>query len=255
VCHNQRILWKGRELVKEKEEIEISVVVPVYNEEENLPVLIPQIAEVLRPLAETYEMIFVDDGSTDGSLRILKEMTSHHPQIHILAFKENCGETAAGAAGLKEAGGEVVITLDADLQNDPKDIPTMLEYLKDYDMVTGWRQKREDSWVKRITSKIANKIRNWLSGETIRDSGCTFRAYKRECLQNLKLYKGMHRFMPTLVKMEGFRVIEIPIAHHPRKFGVSKYTTWNRMVRAFIDLLAVRWMKSRHIRYKIGERI
>lgn len=237
------------------ERIEISVVVPVYNEEENLPVLIPQIAEVLRPLAETYEMIFVDDGSTDGSLRILKEMTSHHPQIRILAFKENCGETAAGVAGLKEARGEVVITLDADLQNDPKDIPAMLEYLKDYDMVTGWRQKREDSWVKRITSKIANKIRNWLSGETIRDSGCTFRAYKRECLQNLKLYKGMHRFMPTLVKMEGFRVIEIPIAHHPRKFGVSKYTTWNRMWRAFIDLLAVRWMKSRHIQYKIEERI
>ncbi len=241
--------------MKENHPVDISVVVPVFNEEENLPVLIPQIVEVLRPLGKTYEMIFVDDGSTDRSRQLLKEMVSQHPQIRILGFKKNCGETAAGAAGLREARGEIVITIDADLQNDPKDIPTMLEYLKDYDMVTGWRQKREDSWVKRITSRIANRVRNQLSGETIRDSGCTFRAYKRECLQDVKLYKGMHRFMPTLVKMEGFRVIEIPIAHHPRKFGVSKYTTWNRMWRAFIDLLAVKWMRSRHIRYEIEERI
>ncbi len=237
------------------ERIDISVVVPVFNEEENLPILIPQIVEVLKPLGKSYEMIFVDDGSTDRSRPLLKEMVSQYPQIHVLGFRKNCGETAAGAAGLKEARGEIVITIDADLQNDPKDIPTMLAYMKDYDMVTGWRQKREDSWVKRITSRIANRIRNRLSGETIRDSGCTFRAYKRECLQNIKLYKGMHRFMPTLVKMEGFRVIEIPVAHHPRKFGVSKYTTWNRMWRAFVDLLAVKWMKSRHIHYEIEERI
>ena len=241
--------------MRENHEIDISVVVPVFNEEENLPILIPQIVEVLRPLGKRYEMIFVDDGSTDRSRQLLKEMVSQYPRIRILGFKKNCGETAAGAAGLREARGGIVITIDADLQNDPQDIPTMLEYLKDYDMVTGWRQKREDSWVKRITSRIANRIRNQLSGETIRDSGCTFRAYKRECLQNIKLYKGMHRFMPTLVKMEGFRVIEIPIAHHPRKFGVSKYTTWNRMWRAFIDLLAVKWMRSRHIHYEIEERI
>lgn len=237
------------------EKIEISVVVPVYNEEENLPVLIPQIVEVLESLGKAYEMIFVDDGSVDRSRQILKDMAKIYPQMHVIGFKKNCGETAAGAAGLKEARGEIVITMDADLQNDPKDIPRMLEYFKDYDMVTGWREKREDSWVKRITSKIANLIRNWLSGDNIKDSGCTFRAYRRECLQNIKLFRGMHRFMPTLVKMEGFRVIEIPITHHPRKFGVSKYTTWNRMWCAFIDLLAVRWMKSRHIHYEIEERI
>ena len=237
------------------EQVEISVVVPVYNEEKNLPLLIPQLVEVLQPLEKSYEMIFVDDGSTDKSRKILKEMASQYPEIRMIGFKKNCGETAAGTAGLKEARGEIVITIDADLQNDPKDIPTMLGYLKEYDMVTGWRQKRDDPWIKQITSKIANKIRNGLSGEMIQDSGCTFRAYKRGCLQNLKLYKGMHRFMPTLVKMEGYRVIEIPIAHHPRKFGVSKYTTWNRMWRAFVDLLAVRWMKSRHIRYEIEERI
>ena len=242
-------------LLRENHPIDISVVVPVYNEEENLPVLIPQIAEVLGPLGKTYEMIFVDDGSQDHSRRLLKEMALQYPQIRILGFKKNCGETAAGAAGIKEARGGIVITIDADLQNDPKDIPRMLDYLKEYDMVTGWRQKREDSWVKRITSRIANGIRNSLSGEEIQDSGCTFRAYKRECLQDIKLYKGMHRFIPTLVKMEGYRVIEIPIAHHPRKFGVSKYTTWNRMWRAFVDLLAVKWMKSRHIQYEIEERI
>lgn len=242
-------------LLRENHPIDISVVVPVYNEEENLPVLIPQIAEVLGPLGKTYEMIFVDDGSQDHSRRLLKEMALQYPRIRILGFKKNCGETAAGAAGIKEARGGIVITIDADLQNDPKDIPRMLDYLKEYDMVTGWRQKREDSWVKRITSRIANRIRNSLSGEEIQDSGCTFRAYKRECLQDIKLYKGMHRFIPTLVKMEGYRVIEIPIAHHPRRFGVSKYTTWNRMWRAFIDLLAVKWMKSRHIHYEIEERI
>lgn len=239
----------------ENKKVEISVVVPVYNEAENLPILVPQIHEVLEGLGRVYEMIFVDDGSTDRSRAMLKEMVNQYPQIRILGFKKNCGETAAVTAGLKEARGEIIITMDADLQNDPRDIPRMLEYLKDYDMVTGWRQKRNDPWIKRITSRIANKIRNWLSGEMIKDSGCTFRAYKRECLQNLKLYKGMHRFMPTLVKMEGFRVIEIPITHHPRRFGKSKYTTLNRMWSAFIDLLAVKWMKTRHIHYEIEERI
>lgn len=241
--------------MKEDRKIDISIVVPVYNEEENLPILIPHLSKVLDPLGKSYEMILVDDGSSDGSRKIVKQMASADPRIRLLGFKKNCGETAAGAAGLKAARGDIVITIDADLQNDPEDIPRMLGYLKEYDMVTGWREKRDDSRVKRITSRIANRIRNRLSGEEIRDSGCTFRVYKRECLQDLKLYKGMHRFMPTLVKLEGYRVIEIPIAHHPRRFGVSKYTTWNRMWRAFVDLLAVRWMKSRHIRYEIEERV
>ena len=238
----------------EENRIDISVVAPVYNEEENLPILVSQLVGVLGPLRKTYEMIFVDDGSKDRSRQVLKEMVSKVPQLRILGFKYNCGESAALYAGLREARGDIVITLDADLQNDPKDIPAMLEYLKEYDMVTGWRQKREDSWVKRKTSRIANRIRNRLTDESIQDSACTFRAYKRECLRNLKMYKGMHRFMPTLVKIEGFQVVEIPVAHHPRQFGVSKYTTWNRMWSAFADLLAVRWMKSRHIHYDIEER-
>ncbi len=241
--------------MREQKGIELSVVVPVYNEEENIPILIPQIIKVLERIGKSFEVILVDDGSKDRSRDVIKEVARKHPQIRMIGFKENCGETAAGVAGIKESNGDIIITMDADLQNDPEDIPMMLEYLKEYDMVTGWRQKREDSWIKRITSKIANHIRNWLSGETIKDSGCTFRAYKRECLQNIKLFKGMHRFMPTLVKMEGYRVIEVPVTHHPRKFGVSKYTTWNRMWRAFVDLLAVRWMKSRYIHYQIEERI
>lgn len=235
--------------------IEISVVIPVFNEEENLPVLIPQLYGVLEKLKKPFEIIFVDDGSRDQSRNIIKEASLHYPQIHMIGFKENCGETAATDAGLREAKGGIIITMDADLQNDPNDIPIMLEYLKEYDMVTGWRQTREDPCIKRITSKIANKIRNWLSGESIRDSGCTFRVFRRECLKNIKLFKGMHRFMPTLFRMEGFRVIEIPIKHHPRRFGVSKYTTLNRMWSAFIDLLAVRWMKKRYINFNIDERI
>lgn len=162
-----------RRSVNEEKKIDISVVVPVYNEERNLPILISQLAQVLEPLGKSFEMIFVDDGSTDESRKILKGMVSQYPQIRVLGFKKNCGETAAGAAGLKEARGEIVITIDADLQNDPRDIPRMLELLQEYDMVTGWRQEREDSWVKRVTSKIANRIRNGLSGEVIQDSGCT----------------------------------------------------------------------------------
>ena len=238
----------------EENRIDISIVAPVYNEEENLPALASQLVGVLRPLGKSYEMIFVDDGSKDRSRQVLKEMVSKYPQLRVLGFKYNCGESAALYAGLREARGDIIITLDADLQNDPKNIPAMLEYLKEYDMVTGWRQKREDSWLKRQTSKIANRIRNKLTGESIQDSACTLRAYRRECLRDLKMYKGMHRFMPTLVKMEGFRVIEIPVGHRPRQFGVSKYTTWNRIGCTLIDLLAVMWMKNRHIHYEIEER-
>jgi dolichol-phosphate mannosyltransferase len=241
--------------VKEQGEINLSVVVPVYNEEGNLPILIPQIAKVLGLLGDSYEMIFVDDGSTDGSRKILKEVISQYPQIHMLGFKKNCGLSTALFAGMKEARGKKIVTLDSDLQNDPADIPRLLDKLTEYDMATGWRQKREDPWLKRISSKIANFIRNRLSGEDIRDSACTLRAFKRECIKELKFFNGMHRFLSTLIRMEGYRVIEVPVSHHPRKFGKPKYNIRNRMWRAFIDLLAVKWMKSRHISYEIEERI
>jgi glycosyltransferase involved in cell wall biosynthesis len=156
---------------------------------------------------------------------------------------------------MREARGEIVVTLDSDLQNDPEDIPKLLGYLDRYDMATGWRQKRDDPWTKRIASKVGNAVRNRLSGEAIHDSACTLRAFKRECIQNIPVFNGMHRFLSTLVKMEGYRFIEVPVTHHPRKFGKSKYNIRNRMVRGFLDLLAVRWMKSRQVRYEIEERI
>jgi dolichol-phosphate mannosyltransferase len=237
------------------EDVEISVVVPVYNEEGTLPILIPKLTGVLKDLECSYEMIFVDDGSSDGSRRILEEMALRTPFLRIRRLKENRGLSTALMAGMREARGEKMVTLDSDLQNDPADIPRLLEYLDRYDMATGWRQKREDSWLKKISSKIGNAVRNGLSGENIRDSACTLRAFKRECIQEIPAFNGMHRFFPTLVKMNGYRIIEVPVSHHPRKFGKSKYNIRNRMVRSFIDLLAVRWMKRRTLRYEIEERI
>jgi dolichol-phosphate mannosyltransferase len=235
--------------------LSLSVVVPVFNEEESLPVLIPKLVEVLKSLPFSYEMIFVDDGSSDGSRRILKDMTSQYSSLRILGFKENRGLSAALIAGMREARGKKIVTLDSDLQNDPKDIPVLLEYLDRYDMATGWRQERQDQWLKRVSSKIANAVRNWLSGENIRDSACTLRAFKKECFEEIPLFNGMHRFFSTLVKMEGYRVVEVPVSHHPRKFGKSKYNIRNRMVQSFIDLLVVGWMKRRTIRYEIEERV
>ena len=235
-------------------EVKITVVVPLYNEEENLPILTPRLIDVLNGLREPFEIIFVDDGSTDKSPEILRSMTAQHPYLRILRLKENRGLSTALLAGMKEARGKIIVTLDSDLQNDPADIPKLIAYLGDYDMATGWRQKREDPWLKKLSSKIANSVRNRLSGETIKDSACTLRAFKRECIQNIPVFNGMHRFLSTLVKMEGYRIIEVPVFHHPRKFGESKYNIRNRMVRSFIDLLAVRWMKNRRIQYEIEER-
>ena len=240
---------------KQAEPIEISAVVPVYNEEENLPILVPKLLEVLRGLGKTYEVIFVDDGSSDGSGEVLRGMATRYSSIRILRFKANHGLSAALIAGIREARGDILVTLDSDLQNDPADIPKLLQELDHYDMASGWRQKREDPWLKRISSRIGNTVRNRLSGENIQDSSCTLRAFKRECMQEIWVFNGMHRFLSTLVKMKGYRIIEVPVAHHKRKFGKSKYNIRNRMVRTFVDLLVVRWMKCRRIDYEIEERI
>jgi dolichol-phosphate mannosyltransferase len=237
------------------EAIEISAVVPVYNEEQNLPILVPRLGEVLESLGLSYEIIFVDDGSADRSREILKEMVSRYPSLRIIGFKENRGLSAALLAGIKEARGSKIITLDSDLQNDPDDIPKLLGHLGPYDMATGWRRGREDPWLKKISSRIANAIRNRLSGEEIKDSACTLRAFKKECIGGIPVFNGMHRFLSTLVKMEGYKIIEVPVSHHPRKFGRSKYNIRNRMWRSFVDLLGVRWMKKRRIQYDIEERI
>jgi glycosyltransferase involved in cell wall biosynthesis len=235
--------------------IDLSIVVPVYNEEENLPLLWPEIREVMAATGLAYEVVFVDDGSRDGSTDVIRGFRDADPRVRLVRLKANAGETAATDAGFKTARGRWVVTMDADLQNDPHDIPALLAHLDQWDAVTGWRVSRGagDSVVRRVSSRIANRVRNALSDESIQDSGCTFRAFRRECLRELVLYKGFHRFVPTLLKMRGFRVIEVPVNHRPRRFGQSKYGIGNRALSAFKDLLVVRWMKDRKLRYEVAE--
>jgi dolichol-phosphate mannosyltransferase len=234
---------------------ELSVVLPVFDEEESLPVLWPELREVLDGTGLRYEVIFVDDGSQDGSAEIVRAFRDEDPRVRLVRLKANAGETAATDAGFKAARGRYVVTMDADLQNDPRDIPTLLSHLHRWDAVTGWRVDRAagDGLVRRVSSRIANSVRNALSGGAIRDSGCTFRAFRRECLQGLVLYRGLHRFIPTLLGMRGFRVLEVPVRHRPRRFGKSKYGIRNRALRALWDLLVVRWMKRRLLRYEVAE--
>lgn len=228
----------------------LSVVIPVYNEVHNIDILYEKNAAVLRNIGKDYEIVFVNDGSRDGSLEKLKELKNKDPKVRIISFKRNHGQTAAMDAGFKYSTGDVIVTMDADLQNDPADIPLLLEQLDKYDAVIGWRHKRNDPWIKLVSSKIANWVRNKLSGETVTDTGCSLKAYKRYCLQDLKLFNGMHRFLPTLIKLEGYTVGEVKVSHHPRLYDSSKYGVWNRVFKSFIDLLAVRWMKKRYLRYK-----
>jgi glycosyltransferase involved in cell wall biosynthesis len=228
---------------------DISIVVPVYNEVDNIEPLSHAIIKAMQE--RNYEVVFVDDGSTDGSAEKLNEWCARHANFHTVHFKKNAGQTAAMDAGFKHAAGKYVVSMDADMQNDPADIPKLLEKLNTYDMACGWRQKRNDPWIKRISSRVANYIRNKLSQEDIRDTGCSLKAYRRECLDHIKLYNGMHRFLPTLFKMEGFTVAEIVVNHYPRKFGKSKYGISNRAFRAFVDLLVVRWMKKRKLNYEV----
>ncbi len=231
----------------------LSVVIPVFNEAENLGPLWAELQPVLDGLGRPYEVIFVDDGSQDQSRDVIKTLRDQHPEVRLVSLRRNAGETAATDAGFRAARGEVVVTMDADLQNDPKDIPLLLDHLSVWDAACGWRIRREDSWLRRISSRIANGVRNTISQENIRDSGCTFRAIRRECLAALRLYSGFHRFLPTLLRLEGFRVIEVPVNHRARRFGQSKYGIRNRMWRGLYDLLVVRWMKRRHLHYEVIE--
>jgi glycosyltransferase involved in cell wall biosynthesis len=234
---------------------DLSVVIPVYNEESNLEPLWAELRPVLEGLALSFEVVFVDDGSRDRSAEIIRGFRDRDPRVRLVRLKANAGETAANDAGFKAARGRVIVTMDADLQNDPADIPALLSRLDRWDAVTGWRVNRAagDSVVRRISSRVANRIRDWLSDESVQDSGCTFRAFRRECLRDLTLYRGLHRFMPTLLRIRGYRVLEIPVNHRSRRFGQSKYGVMNRAFVAFVDLLAVRWMKSRVLRYEVAE--
>ncbi|MGA2684520.1 MAG: glycosyltransferase family 2 protein [Verrucomicrobiota bacterium] len=237
---------------------ELSLVIPCYNEQDNLRALIKAIREAVDPLRLPYEVVITDDCSRDRSWEILKELAAADPRVRGLRFAFNCGESAASWAGLKAARGKYLVTLDADLQNDPKDLPKFLEALKQFDCVCGTRVKARgagDNFIRVASSRIANWVRNKLSGEQIADAGCTYRAFKRECIENLKFFKGMHRFLPTLFKIEGHSVTEIEVTNNPRFAGRSHYGVWNRLFASFYDLLAVRWMKKRMFRYRIADKI
>jgi glycosyltransferase involved in cell wall biosynthesis len=236
----------------------LSIVLPCYNEEANLRVLFQAVHKALDPLNMSYEIIVTDDASTDSSWATLKDCAAREPRLRAQRLARHCGQSAALWAGIKAARGPCIITLDSDLQNDPRDVPTFLQALQKFDCVCGSRvaaRRQGDNWTRILSSRIANWVRNKLSGEQIQDAGCTYRAFKRECVADLKFFKGMHRFLPTLIKMEGFTVTEISISHHPRRAGQTHYGVWNRLFASFYDLLAVRWMKKRMFRWEIAERI
>ncbi|MBT5471395.1 MAG: glycosyltransferase family 2 protein [Nitrospina sp.] len=232
-------------------DLDISIVIPVYNERDNLVPLEEKLETELSKLSMTYEIILVDDGSTDGSPHIINSIKKNNPRLKLIRFGNNHGQSAAFAAGFKAARGKIFVTLDADLQNNPADIPLLLEKMEEFDVVCGWRFKRNDPWIKRVSSKIGNAVRNSLSQEEIADTGCSLKAFRRECFDNVKLFKGMHRFFPTLMKMEGFKVTQVKVSHHPRLHGESKYNIRNRLFSSLHDLMAIRWMKKRHINYDI----
>lgn len=234
---------------------EISVVVPVFNEEESLPILSAELQGVLRSLGRPCEVIFVDDGSTDGSLEALRRLKAQDSGVRIVRLRRNAGQSAALAAGFRAARGEVVVTLDADLQNDPADIPRLLGHLEGYDVVCGVRTDRQDGWLRRASSRIAGGVRNRLTGDPVADAGCTLRVYRTEYLKRLPLFSGMHRFLPTLLKLEGARLTAIPVNHRPRRHGQSKYNIRNRIWRSLVDLFAVRWMQRRWIDRRAPEEI
>lgn len=236
----------------------LSFVIPCHNEEANLRPLVAAIRESAVPLALTFEIVVTDDCSTDGSWTVLKDLAAADSCLRAQRFAFNCGQSAAQWAGIKAARGRYVVTLDADLQNDPRDLPRFLDALQRFDCVCGTRvesRAQGDSFVRIVSSRIANGVRNWLSGETISDAGCCFRVFKRECVADLKFFKGMHRFLPTLIKIEGFTVGEVSVSHHPRVAGRTHYGVWNRLFASFYDLLAVRWMKRRMFRYQVAERL
>ncbi len=221
----------------------ISVTIPVFNEEESLPRLRERLVESLAALPEQWEVIFVNDGSTDGSASLLDEIAASNPAFKVVHFRRNFGQTAAMQAGFDFASGEIIVPMDADLQNDPDDIPMMLAKVRDgLDVCSGWRQDRKDAAIRRnFVSRLANRLISAVSGVRLHDYGCTLKAYRREVISGVKLYGEMHRFVPIYASWMGARVGEIPVRHHPRKFGKSKYGL-ERIFKVLMDLLVVKFL-------------
>ena len=226
----------------------VSVVVPVFNEEENMPILQSELNAALGGV--DYEIIFVDDGSTDRSA----EQIERNPSVRVVRFEKNAGQSAALYAGIKAARGQTIVMIDSDLQNDPADIPRLLaEVSRGGDLVCGYRAKRKDTLTKRLTSRIANFVRSRFTKDYVRDTGCTLKAMKRECADALVPFKGMHRFIPALIRGAGYKVVEIPVNHRPRRFGQTKYGFGSRAWRATMDMFGVRWLLSRRLNHKLRD--
>jgi len=229
----------------------ISIVVPAFNEAPNLPTLVEEVEGAVSPLGEPWELVVVDDGSTDGSPAILEELQARHPSLRVVRFARNAGQSAAFLAGFAAARGEVVVTLDADLQNNPGDIPELLRLLEGHDAVLGVRHRRRDSALRRASSRLANSVRRGVTGDGLTDVGCSLKAFRREALRDLPRFNGVHRFFGTLLVWKGCRVAEVPVDHRPRRAGEAKYNVRNRAFRTLLDLLAMRWLRSRQVRYEI----
>jgi dolichol-phosphate mannosyltransferase len=231
----------------------LSIVVPFFNEADNVEPLHRELDSVLAGLPGGVEFVYVDDGSRDETPARLGGLAKRDHRVRVVTLLENAGQTAALDAGFRAVRGEVTVTLDGDLQNDPADIPRLLEHMDRADVVNGVRAKRRDSVVRKLSSRIGNGFRNWATGESVTDVGCSLRAIRSEYLGNLKLFRGMHRFLPTLLRMEGARVMEIPVNHRERRHGRSKYGIANRLFVGLADVMAVRWMQSRHLAYRARE--
>ena len=231
----------------------ISAVVPAYNEAESLPGLIDELARVLVATGLSYEIVLVDDGSTDGSGEWIANAARSRPHVRAVLLERNSGQSAALGAGLRHSRGHVLVTLDADGQNDPADIPRLLDALRDADVASGVRTRRADTWIRRVSSKIANAVRRMALGDTITDIGCSLKAYRREAVEGVPFFVGAHRFLPALCQFRGARVVEISVQHRPRIKVVSKYGVGNRLFRGIRDLFGVRWLNARMPRDKVRE--
>jgi glycosyltransferase involved in cell wall biosynthesis len=231
----------------------LSVVVPFFNEADNVEPLHRELDAALADLPGGVEFVYVDDGSTDDTGPRLLGLAKRDPRIRVLRLSPNAGQSAAFEAGFRALRGEICVTLDGDLQNDPADIPRLLAELERWDVVNGVRVNRRDGWLRKLSSRIGNGFRNWVTRESVSDVGCSLRAMRSGYVKRVKLFRGMHRFLPTLLRMEGATVTEIPVSHRPRRHGSSKYGVANRAFVGFVDVLAVRWMQSRVGRYRVSE--
>jgi glycosyltransferase involved in cell wall biosynthesis len=226
--------------------MDLSIIIPVYNESQNIPLLHKELTEVLSSLNNEYELVFVNDGSTDNSLENLKKACAEDRKVKIIDLKRNFGQTAAIAAGFDHSEGDVIITMDGDLQNDPQDIPKLLEKLREgYDIVNGWRQKRKDSFLRVVLSRVASSLISRLMGLKLHDYGCTLKAYQRSVVKDLNLYGDMHRLIPAVANANGAKITEIRVQHRPRQYEQSKYG-WNRIIKVSLDLILLSFLFEYH---------